>query len=84
MQRALVTQQRMQAGGHKQLSTSQLVLSGALPVMQTLGSAIQKLSSKYLPQASREQFLDELRRQVAEAIRDLSEVTGEDVEPRDT
>ena len=80
VQRALVTQQRMQAGGHKQLSTSQLVLSGALPVMQTLGASIQELSAKYLPQGSREQFLDELRRQVAQAIAELSEVTGERVE----
>ena len=68
------------------------MLSGALPVMQTLGASIQEISSKYLPKASREQFLDELRRQVAQAIKELSEVTGEqvefeletaDVEPRD-
>jgi len=81
VQRALVTQHRMQAGGHKQLSTSQLVLSGALPVMQHLAAHIQALSVRYLPPASREQFLDELRRTVASAIAELSEVTGENIEP---
>ena len=80
VQRALVTQHRMQGGAHKQLRTGQLILSGALPVMQQLAVQVTNLVSEHVHPTHQEAFLDALRRGVAEAIRGLSETTGENVD----
>lgn len=79
VQRALVAYGRMQHDGARQLRVGEYVLAGALPVMQHLADHITELVHSRLPQDQQGAFMDEIRRGVARAITELSQVTGEDI-----
>ena len=80
VQRALVAYGRMQHDAARQLRAGEYVLAGALPVMQHLADHITTLVHERLPEAQRGPFMDELRRGVARAIKELSDATGERVD----
>jgi hypothetical protein len=82
VQRALVSYGRMQQDAARQLRAGEYVLAGALPVMQHLADHITTLVHERLPPEQQGAFMDELRRGVARAIKELSEATGERVDAR--